>query len=39
MGLRLTEGIDKNEFKSRFGIDISSIYREVIDKNILVGFN
>ena len=37
MGLRLTEGINKNEFKSRFGIDISSIYREVIDKNILVG--
>ncbi|MGL5084750.1 MAG: radical SAM family heme chaperone HemW [Clostridium sp.] len=37
MGLRLTEGISKNEFKARFGIDISSIYKEVIDKNILLG--
>ena len=39
MGLRLIEGIDKNEFKARFGINITSIYKDVIDKNILVLFN
>ncbi|MGL5354336.1 MAG: radical SAM family heme chaperone HemW [Clostridium sp.] len=37
MGLRLTEGISKNEFIARFGMDISSIYKEVIDKNKLLG--
>lgn len=37
MGLRLIEGIDKNEFKTRFGINISSIYKDIIDKNILDG--
>ncbi|MBB6714675.1 radical SAM family heme chaperone HemW [Clostridium gasigenes] len=35
MGLRLLEGIDKNEFKARFGINITSIYKDIIDKNIL----
>lgn len=35
MGLRLLEGIDKNEFKARFGINITSIYGDIIDKNIL----
>ncbi len=39
MGLRLLEGIDKNEFKARFGINITSIYKDIIDKNILVLFN
>lgn len=34
MGLRLLEGIDKDEFKSRFGINIASIYKDKIDKNI-----
>lgn len=37
MGLRLLEGIDKNEFKSRFGMNITSIYKGIIDKNILNG--
>ncbi|MEG1287663.1 MAG: radical SAM family heme chaperone HemW [Clostridium sp.] len=37
MGLRLIEGINKNEFKTRFGINISSIYQGIIDKNILDG--
>lgn len=34
MGLRMTEGINLNEFKERFKVDINSIYKEVIDKNI-----
>lgn len=37
MGLRLIEGIDKNEFKARFGINIVSIYKDIIDKNIMDG--
>ncbi|MGG7144561.1 radical SAM family heme chaperone HemW [Clostridium nigeriense] len=34
MGLRMIEGININEFKKRFGVNIESIYKEVIDKNI-----
>ena len=34
MGLRMIEGISIDEFNERFGIDIYSIYKEVIDKNI-----
>lgn len=34
MGLRMIEGISLDEFNERFGIDIYSIYKEVIDKNI-----
>ncbi|MGL5380838.1 radical SAM family heme chaperone HemW [Clostridium sp.] len=33
MGLRLINGISKREFITRFGIDIKSIYGEVIEKN------
>lgn len=34
MGLRMIEGININEFNKRFGVNIDSIYKEVIDKNI-----
>lgn len=34
MGLRMNKGISLNEFKKRFGIDINSIYKEIIEKNI-----
>lgn len=34
MGLRMIEGISLDEFNERFGIDIYSIYKDVIDKNI-----
>lgn len=37
MGLRLVEGIKKEEFKERFNKDIYSIYGDVIDKNKLMG--
>lgn len=34
MGLRMNQGISISEFQGRFGIDINSIYKEIIDKNI-----
>ncbi|MGG7057059.1 radical SAM family heme chaperone HemW [Clostridium nigeriense] len=34
MGLRMIEGININEFNKRFGVNIESIYKGVIDKNI-----
>ncbi|WP_374940977.1 radical SAM family heme chaperone HemW [Clostridium mucosae] len=34
MGLRMNKGISLNEFKKRFGIDINSIYKDIIEKNI-----
>ena len=34
MGLRILSGIDLKEFEKRFGENIESIYKEVIDKNI-----
>jgi oxygen-independent coproporphyrinogen III oxidase len=34
MGLRMIEGINIKEFNRRFGVNIESIYKEVIDKNI-----
>ncbi|MDV4150096.1 radical SAM family heme chaperone HemW [Clostridium sp. AL.422] len=34
MGLRILSGISVSEFKERFGVNIESIYKEVIDKNI-----
>ncbi len=34
LGLRMTEGIDKQEFFKRFGRDINSVYRHVIEKHI-----
>lgn len=33
MNLRLIDGIDKNKFKSRFGIDIDHIYKDIIEKH------
>ncbi len=37
LGLRLIDGVDKNEFKNRFHIDIESIYIEEIKKNVRDG--
>lgn len=37
MGLRLIDGISKEEFKVRFGRDVNSIYKEIIAKNIKAG--
>lgn len=37
MGLRMVSGIDLLKFKKRFGVDINSIYKEVIEKNIKDG--
>ena len=37
MGLRMVSGIDLLKFKKKFGIDINSIYKEVIEKNIKYG--
>lgn len=34
MGLRMNKGININEFKERFGIEIYSIYKDIIEKNI-----
>lgn len=34
MGLRILTGISINEFQKRFGVNIESIYKDVIDKNI-----
>lgn len=32
-GLRLVEGIDKREFKDRFGVDIKVLYKDPIEKH------
>ncbi|PRR83933.1 radical SAM family heme chaperone HemW [Clostridium vincentii] len=37
MGLRMIEGIEEDEFKNRFGVDVDSIYKNVIDNNIKRG--
>jgi oxygen-independent coproporphyrinogen III oxidase len=37
MGLRMMEGINIIKFKEKFEIDINSIYKDVIDKNINKG--
>ena len=37
MGLRMISGIDLLRFKKKFGVDINSIYKEVIEKNIKDG--
>lgn len=34
MGLRMIAGISINEFKNRFGKDISEVYGDIIEKNI-----
>lgn len=34
LGLRCTKGVSKQEFKTRFGVDIESVYGRVIDKYI-----
>ena len=34
MGLRLINGISLEKFRKRFGVNIESIYKDVIDKNI-----
>ena len=34
MGLRMTEGININEFKNRFNKDIYEVYKDAIEKNI-----
>lgn len=37
MGLRMVSGIDLLKFKKKFGVDINSIYKEIIEKNIRDG--
>lgn len=37
MGLRMNEGISEEKFKEKFGVDVDSIYRNVINKNIELG--
>ncbi|MBD7909799.1 MULTISPECIES: radical SAM family heme chaperone HemW [Clostridium] len=37
MGLRMNKGIDEQEFIIRFGVNIDSIYKRLIDKNIKAG--
>ncbi len=37
LGLRKTEGISKNAFFERFGIDIQSVYQAAIEKNLSDG--
>lgn len=37
MALRMVSGIDLLKFKKKFGVDINSIYKEVIEKNIKDG--
>lgn len=34
MGLRMVSGIDLLKFEKKFGVDINSIYKEIIEKNI-----
>jgi oxygen-independent coproporphyrinogen-3 oxidase len=37
MGLRLIDGVDKNEFKKRFGKDLNDVYGHVIEKYVKEG--
>ena len=37
MGLRMVSGIDLLKFEKKFGVDINSIYKEIIEKNIKDG--
>ena len=37
MGLRMVSGIDLLKFEEKFGVDINSIYKEIIEKNIKDG--
>lgn len=37
LGLRMTKGIDKREFLERFGRDINSVYKDVIEKHMKEG--
>ena len=37
LGIRLIEGINKDEFKKRFNKDIEDLYREQIEKNVKNG--
>lgn len=37
LGLRMTKGVSKNEFKSRFGADITEVYKKEIDKLLREG--
>lgn len=37
MGLRMIQGIDEAEFINRFKVEIDSVYKEVINKNIKLG--
>jgi oxygen-independent coproporphyrinogen-3 oxidase len=37
MGLRMNAGIDETEFISRFGVEIDTIYKSEINKNIKLG--
>lgn len=37
MGLRMVSGIDILKFEKKFGVDINSIYKEIIEKNIKDG--
>ena len=37
LGLRMTKGIDINEFRKRFGKDIREVYGDIIDKHIAEG--
>ncbi|WP_297713526.1 radical SAM family heme chaperone HemW [Clostridium sp.] len=37
MGLRMVYGIDLLNFEKKFGVDINSIYKEIIEKNIKGG--
>lgn len=37
MGLRMNVGISEKKFKEKFGVDVDSIYKNVINKNIKLG--
>lgn len=37
MGLRMLKGIDIKKFKQKFGVNIESIYKDAIEKNIKAG--
>ncbi len=37
LGLRMMEGVRYSDFKKRYGVDIESVYGEVIDKHVKLG--
>lgn len=37
LGLRMTEGVSKKEFRENFGREMEEIYGEVLDKYIRLG--